>query len=500
MSYASFSPDNRFVVTASQDNTARVWDSATGISITAPLEHSSAVRRAWFSPDARRLVTATVDGTAKVWDLSINQRPVEDLAATAVVLAGRQRGPDAGLQWTQRDALRSNFRNLRAKYPDQFTSAPNDVVSWHQSEAIDCQVQQQWSAAEWHLSRAIEIEPGSADNFASRARVAMKLEQWQPAAADLSTAVKLGLDDALLRAERGRCYVKAASELATIVSAGATWQWLHPADGTDPAIDDEDFHQTFFHTDYDDLQWKRSADRAGPVGGFGYGDPVGVDIGTPPPGLRKTAYFRHAFSTNATFYDLSLSLQRDDGVIVYLDGVEVGRDQSLVGPEAYELLSSLGRGDPSERILLRIPLSVILEPGEHVLAISLHNFTTDSSDLRIAEISLQGRRLNSQPPTLVDASELVDRGRAFAEFGLLHRSVHDFTSALQLSGAHEEALLGRARSYVKLNRWKNAAADYRRVSQTRPHDNALRQEVGEFHLQIRKEKMPIYAPALDRDN
>ena len=68
----------------------------------------------------------------------------------------------------------------------------------------------------------------------------MKLEQWQPAAADLSTAVKLGLDDALLRAERGRCYVKAASELATIVSAGATWQRLHPADGTDPAIDDED--------------------------------------------------------------------------------------------------------------------------------------------------------------------------------------------------------------------------------------------------------------------
>ena len=56
---AAFSPDGRFVVTASLDGTARFWEAATGKAIGEPLRHESAVLSAAFSPDGRFVVTAS---------------------------------------------------------------------------------------------------------------------------------------------------------------------------------------------------------------------------------------------------------------------------------------------------------------------------------------------------------------------------------------------------------------------------------------------------------
>jgi WD40 repeat protein len=66
--HASFSPDNRLVVTSSEDGTARVWDAAAGQPITPPLRHGDGVECASFSPDGHRIVTACIDGTARVWE------------------------------------------------------------------------------------------------------------------------------------------------------------------------------------------------------------------------------------------------------------------------------------------------------------------------------------------------------------------------------------------------------------------------------------------------
>jgi len=65
---ACFSPDGTKVVTASADDTAQLWDVATGQKIGQPMRHADWVHTAEFSPDGTKVVTASWDGTARVWD------------------------------------------------------------------------------------------------------------------------------------------------------------------------------------------------------------------------------------------------------------------------------------------------------------------------------------------------------------------------------------------------------------------------------------------------
>ncbi|MBV6626893.1 MAG: AAA-like domain-containing protein [Rivularia sp. (in: Bacteria)] len=63
----NISPNRKYIVTASTDNTAKIWN-LSGNEI-ATLEHEQKVNKASFSPNSEYVVTASVDGTAKIWDL-----------------------------------------------------------------------------------------------------------------------------------------------------------------------------------------------------------------------------------------------------------------------------------------------------------------------------------------------------------------------------------------------------------------------------------------------
>jgi WD40 repeat protein len=79
---AAYSPHGERVVTASDDNTARVWDAATGATIAVLKGHEGRVWMAVFSPAGNRVATASDDKTARIWDAATG--------ATIAVLQGHQ--------------------------------------------------------------------------------------------------------------------------------------------------------------------------------------------------------------------------------------------------------------------------------------------------------------------------------------------------------------------------------------------------------------------------
>ncbi|MSQ47525.1 MAG: WD40 repeat domain-containing protein, partial [Deltaproteobacteria bacterium] len=63
----TFSPDGRYVVSGSEDKTARVWEARTGKEV-ARLTHENFVTAVTFSPDGRYVVSGSWDQTARVWE------------------------------------------------------------------------------------------------------------------------------------------------------------------------------------------------------------------------------------------------------------------------------------------------------------------------------------------------------------------------------------------------------------------------------------------------
>merc|ERR1712008_500662 len=62
-----------FVVSASDDGTARLWD-LQACSEVISIGHPAGVRRTLFFPESTLLASACIDGATRIWDLRANPR------------------------------------------------------------------------------------------------------------------------------------------------------------------------------------------------------------------------------------------------------------------------------------------------------------------------------------------------------------------------------------------------------------------------------------------
>lgn len=82
VNHVSFSPDGRYIVSSSFDNSIKVWDGIKGTFIATLRGHVAPVYQTAWSADNRLLVSCSKDTTLKVWDIK-SKKLVVDLPGHA---------------------------------------------------------------------------------------------------------------------------------------------------------------------------------------------------------------------------------------------------------------------------------------------------------------------------------------------------------------------------------------------------------------------------------
>lgn len=119
--------------------------------------------------------------------------------------------------------------------------------------------------------------------------------------------------------------------------------------------------------------------------GYGDGDEATV-VGYGPNSATKyiTTYFRKSFNVinPAIYAALNLSVVRDDGIVVYINGVEVYRNNMPTGTIAYNTLAPVAAASTDESTWYNTTLNTSsLIAGNNVIAVEIHQQALTSSDI-----------------------------------------------------------------------------------------------------------------------
>ncbi len=176
----------------------------------------------------------------------------------------------------------------------------------------------------------------------------------------------------------------------SLVSAGSEWKYLD--DGSDQGT-------TWRGSGFDDSTWRAGKAQLG----YGDNDEATVINSGPSSGRFITAYFRKSFMvrTLADYYALHIRVLRDDGAVVYLNGVEAWRINMPQGDIRYTTLASSGVSGTDESTFLEqdLPLN-LLRQGVNVLAVEVHQNAQSSSDTSF-DLELQAMRPSVLKGTLL---------------------------------------------------------------------------------------------------
>lgn len=155
-----------------------------------------------------------------------------------------------------------------------------------------------------------------------------------------------------------------ASAQTVLIPANAAWKYLDNGSNQDVG---------WRSLAYSDALWSTGAAE------LGYGDFPATTV----VGYKNCYYFRKAVSlTNISQYSgFTLKIRRDDGIVVYINGVEVYRSNMPAGNIYYNTWASLGCADDGNTVFtVLLPASLFVN-GNNVVAAEVHNSSPNSSDL-----------------------------------------------------------------------------------------------------------------------
>lgn len=160
---------------------------------------------------------------------------------------------------------------------------------------------------------------------------------------------------------------------AELIPLGSTWKYYDGASA--PGA-------TWNELGFTDSSWAQ-----GPAQ-LGYGDGsinTTISYGTDANNKRITAYFRHSFTVAdaSQINQLDLELMRDDGGVVYLNGVEIYRSNMPSGTISDSTLALDATGTESTLHLSTLTPGATLVNGTNVVAVEIHQQSVTSSDLRM---------------------------------------------------------------------------------------------------------------------
>ena len=173
------------------------------------------------------------------------------------------------------------------------------------------------------------------------------------------------------------------------VPLGDTWKYLDT--GEDPG-------RSWIDASFDDSAWATG------VAELGYGDSQATvaSYGSDASNKHITTWFRRRFSATdvSEVSRLKLSVKRDDGVRVFLNGSEIARDNLTLGTVSSETEAWNDISSTYEGILIQFVVDPeLLVEGENVIAAAVHQEDATSSDLSF-DLELSGsRNLGEATPT-----------------------------------------------------------------------------------------------------
>jgi hypothetical protein len=184
----------------------------------------------------------------------------------------------------------------------------------------------------------------------------------------------------------------------TFVPKGSVWKYLD--NGSDQGV-------AWISPAFNDSAWK-----SGPAP-LGYGDANGqlpattVSYGPDANNKYITTYFRLGFSvvSPAAVTNLVVSVQRDDGVLLYLNGAPIFTNNLPAGPINYLTTAPVAVGGTDETTFYSQSVDpAFLVSGANVLAAEIHQANGTSSDI-IFDLDLSGQALPPNQPPSADAGD-----------------------------------------------------------------------------------------------